>query len=188
MRAFDVNSKQQKKVHARRQPIYAIILAQSVKPESGDFVLYSEFHKKPVERHEQRNTSCLFSSVKSLDRRGRREDMMDDSAEIAFRSFVIETTVSSFGTGRDVHSLSTPSSVSSADHGAAFPPRCPEGWLGLGKAVVAYYITLTRWSFLGSQHCQRLSGLPAQRRRRLCCFSRDEGSESVKSGQIALGM
>ena len=36
-----------------------------------------------------------FSSVQSLDRLGRREDMRDDSAEILFQSFLQETTVSS---------------------------------------------------------------------------------------------
>ena len=46
-----------------------------------------------------------FSSVQSLDRLVRREDMGDDSAEILFQSFLQEALVSSSGMGRDVHSL-----------------------------------------------------------------------------------
>ena len=45
------------------------------------------------------------SSVKSLDRLGRRRDTRDDSAEIIFQSFLREALVSSSGMGRDGHSL-----------------------------------------------------------------------------------
>ena len=45
-----------------------------------------------------------FSSVKSLDRLGRRRDL-DVSAEIIFQSLLHEAVVSSSGIGRDVHSL-----------------------------------------------------------------------------------
>ena len=46
-----------------------------------------------------------FSSVQSLDRLGLQGDMRDDSAEMLFQSFLQEALVSSYGMGRDVHSL-----------------------------------------------------------------------------------
>ena len=46
-----------------------------------------------------------FSSIWSLDWFGRRRDMMDDSEEILFQSFLWEATVSRSGMGRNVHSL-----------------------------------------------------------------------------------
>ena len=51
------------------------------------------------------HTKPQFSSVQSLDRLGRQEDMRDDLAEILFQSFLQEASVSSSGIGRDVHSL-----------------------------------------------------------------------------------
>ena len=49
--------------------------------------------------------SVQFSSVQSLDRFGRRENMRDDCTEILFQSFLQKAFVNSSGTGRDVHSL-----------------------------------------------------------------------------------
>ena len=46
-----------------------------------------------------------FSSVQSLSRLDRQEDMRHDSAEIFFQSFLQEALDSSSGMGRDVHSL-----------------------------------------------------------------------------------
>ena len=80
--------------------------------------------------------SYSFSSVQSLDRLGRREDMRDDSAEILFQSFLREALVSSFSVGRDVPSL-----MLSIQHFRSRPRRRPpsQGVLrnGLGEAVVA---------------------------------------------------
>ena len=61
--------------------------------------------------------------------------MRNDSAEILFQSFLQEAVVSSSGVGKDVHSLillGDASSISSADHGVAHPPGCPEGWFWRG--------------------------------------------------------
>ena len=57
--------------------------------------------------HHEWSGSVQFSSVQSLDRLGRRGDMMDDSAEILLQFFFLlqEALVNSSGTGRDVHSL-----------------------------------------------------------------------------------
>ena len=49
-----------------------------------------------------------LSSVQSLDRVGPFGNMMDDSAEILFQSFLQEARVSSSGIGRDVQSLMLP--------------------------------------------------------------------------------
>ena len=46
-----------------------------------------------------------FNSVQSLEQLGRWGNMMDDSAEILFQSFLRETTVSDTGMGRGVRSL-----------------------------------------------------------------------------------
>ena len=61
-----------------------------------------------------------FSSVYVLDRLGRRGDMKDDSAEILFQSILQEAVVSSFGMGRDVHSL-----LFSIQHFLCQPQRRP---------------------------------------------------------------
>ena len=53
----------------------------------------------------QKTVSIKHSSVLSLGRFGRREDIRDYSAEILFQSFLQEAMVSSSGIGRDVHSL-----------------------------------------------------------------------------------
>ena len=58
--------------------------------------------------------------------------MADDSAEILFQSFLRDAIVSSSGMGRDVHSLTLFSQISSADHGVAHFPRYPEGWVWKG--------------------------------------------------------
>ena len=47
----------------------------------------------------------FVSSVQSLDRFGRWGDMIDESAEVLFQSFMQEALASSSGMGRDVHSL-----------------------------------------------------------------------------------
>ena len=72
----------------------------------------------------------MFSSVQSLDRLGRRGDMIDDSAEALFQSFQKGAVVSSFGMGRDVHSL-----MLSIQHFLCRPRRRPPSKT-LRKAVV----------------------------------------------------
>ena len=58
---------------------------------------------------------------------GSRGDMVDDSAEILFQSFLQEAVVSSSGEGRDSHSLMLfVQYFFSADHGVAHPSGCPE--------------------------------------------------------------
>ena len=78
--------------------------------------------------------SCLyinpFSSGQCLDRLGCRGDPVDGSTEFCFPFFLQVALVSTSGIGRDVHSLIL--SISSADHGIAHPPRCPEGWFWRG--------------------------------------------------------
>ena len=75
-----------------------------------------------------------FSSVQFLDGvigGGWGWDMMDDSAEIVFQSFLPEAIVSSFGMALfDC----CPFSIFSADHGIATPspPRCSEEWFWKG--------------------------------------------------------
>ena len=65
-----------------------------------------ELKTKKIYCAKQRGRSSVqFSSVQSPDRLGRRENMRDDSAVILVQSFLQEALVSSFGTGRDVHSL-----------------------------------------------------------------------------------
>ena len=64
--------------------------------------------------------TAQFSSVQSLDQLGRRRDLMDDSAEILFQSFLQEALVSSSGMGRDVQAL-----MLSIQHFLCRPQRRP---------------------------------------------------------------
>ena len=83
-----------------------------------------------------------FSSVQSLDRLGRRGNMMDNLAEILSQSFLFfcflrEAIVSSSCKGRDVHSfmLSIQQFLCRPRRRPSPPPpptRCPEGWFRRG--------------------------------------------------------
>ena len=53
-----------------------------------------------------------FSSLRSLDRLGRPGDMMDDSAEILFQSFLQKTIVSCSAIDTDVHSCALSFTIS----------------------------------------------------------------------------
>ena len=61
-----------------------------------------------------------FSSVRTLDRFGRQEDVKDDSADILFQPFLQEALLSSCGIFRDVHSFTL-----SIQHSLCRPRRCP---------------------------------------------------------------
>ena len=68
----------------------------------------------------------VISLLRSLDRL-LFGDLRNELAEILFQSFLWEDIVSSSVMGRDVHSLILSNSISSTNHGATYPPRCPEG-------------------------------------------------------------
>ena len=80
----------------------------------------------------------LSSSVQSLDRLGRRGDTRDDSKQIIFQSFLQGALVSSFGTGRDVHSL-----MMSIQHFLCRPRRRP-------PSKVPWRMVLERLSWHGN--------------------------------------
>ena len=74
-----------------------------------------------------------FSSVRSHDRLSRRGDMGHDSAEILFQSFFRRRPLWTVLAWAGMPTLwCCPSSISSADHGVAHPPRCCEGWFWRG--------------------------------------------------------
>ena len=90
-------------------------------------------HQFPTFKHlrYKDNTPRLpsSSSVQSLDWLGCPRDMSDDSAEISFHFFFCRRPLWAVLACTDMSTLwCYPSSISTADHGFAHPPRCPEGW------------------------------------------------------------
>ena len=96
-------------------------------------------------------SGLLSDSVQSLHRLGHWGDMRDNSAEILFWLILQEALVSSFGMGRDVHFFCS-SSISSADHSVAHPPRSLK--VSYGLAVMACNIP-EPCKFLSLDSCQK---------------------------------
>ena len=69
------------------------------------------------------------TSVQSFDRLGRRGDMREDSTESSSSLFFCRSPLWVVLAWEEMCTpWCSPSSISSADHGVAQPPRCPEEW------------------------------------------------------------